>query len=72
MLKFGLLFLGCFFVEAAIVPLIMWGVTGALVNFYPNEVAKIAIPSMVNLVIYDLLYSLELAVGLICIKKALK
>ncbi|MBI2062148.1 MAG: hypothetical protein HYT64_00420 [Candidatus Yanofskybacteria bacterium] len=72
MFKFGLLVLGCFFVGAAVVPLVMWGVTGALVNFYPNEASKIAIPSMMNLILYSLIYSLELAVGLVCIKKALK
>lgn len=70
LLKFGLLFLGCFLVTMTFVPLIMWGSMFALVNFYPS--IKLALPSMAQLVGYNLLYSLELALGLLCIRKALR
>lgn len=68
--RFGLLFLGCFLLTMAFVPLVTWATVSALVNFYPT--VKVAVPSMDQLVSYNLLYSAELALGLLCIRKALK
>ena len=69
--KFGLLLLGCFFVTMAFVPLVSWGVTMAIVNLDASNATKLIMPGMKQLVSFNLLYTLELAAGLFCIKKGL-
>ena len=70
LLRFAILLLGCFLVTMAFTPLIMWAVFSALVNFYPT--VKVFLPPMSQLIGYNVLYSLELAFGLVCIRKALR
>ena len=70
--RFGLLFLGCFLVTMAFVPLVSWGVTLAIVNFDSSDGIKLSMPGISQLVSLNLIYTLELALGLFCIKKGLK
>ena len=68
--KFALLFLGCFLLTTALVPLIMWANLSALVNFNQKAMVEV-MPQMASLIARNLLYSLEMALGLWFIKKAL-
>jgi len=52
----------------ALVPMIMWGVLTALVNFSPQEFDK---PEMITLILYHCGYALEMALGLLLIKLGL-
>jgi len=67
----------------ALVPLLMWGVTAGLVNFFaisatnsimPDaaEVLLPKLPPMIELVKLNLLYAVELALGLLLIRFGLK
>jgi len=65
--KFIALFAGCFALGSAFVCLVMWGVFIALVNFYgPQDHTDL--PTMNELIIHHLVYSLEMALGLLFIR----
>ena len=70
-LKKALLVAGCFLLQGAVIPMIMWGVTAGLANFYPVEATKLNLPTMTQLMTYSVIYSVELAAGLLLIKKGL-
>ena len=70
MLKFCLLCLGCFLVTMAFVPLVSWGVTIAIVNLDSSNGQKLIMPGMTQLISFNVLYTLELALGLWCIRKS--
>jgi len=67
--KFFMLFCGCGLLGSAFVPLVMWAVCAALVN-YGSEVPE-NLPTIHELVMRHLVYSLEMAVGLLLIKRGL-
>ena len=69
-MKFLLLLLGCLLLTMAFVPLVQWGVFSALVNFHQTK--ELNMPTMVSLIGYNLVYTFELATGILCIKKYLK
>ena len=70
--RFGLLVIGCFLVTMAFVPLVSWGVTIAIVNLDTSDATKLIMPGISQLISFNLIYTLELALGLFCIKKGLK
>lgn len=63
--KFIALFVGCFALGAAFVCLVMWGVFIALVDFGP---VPENLPAMNEVIVCHLVYSLEMALGLLLIK----
>lgn len=67
--KFFILFAGCGILGSAFVPLVMWAVFAALVN-YGSEVPE-NLPTIHELVMRHLVYSLEMAVGLLLIRYGL-
>ena len=68
----GLLIAGFFLICSAIIPIIGWGGFIALNMFYPTESSKATLPDVAHLITLTLLYSTELSLGVIALRKALK
>ncbi len=64
------LFAGCFALAASFVCLTLWGVFIALVNYY-GPPATTELPTMPGLIVHHLVYTLEMALGLLLIKYGL-
>ena len=56
----------------AVVPLIGFGVSIANVNLDPTGLMKEFVPSMQELIVLNILYSAEAAIGLLCIRQGFK